>query len=258
MIDAFSATYNEARAKFMSAAENAKASISSFDHPSNTSSDSPSPAIDVAWVGPPDATHLLMSFSGTHGAEGFVGSAAQTAWLTDQGPGALPAGTAMILVHAVNPFGFANVLRCTESNVDVNRNWVNFSAPLPRNLLYEDMHRSLCPKSIDDAALAEAADAVSRLGRRHGQWTVDDALSRGQYVRPDGYYFGGNSESWSRAKVTSLINDLPACVRAVALIDWHSGPVGDGELIYLCYSEKSTDAFRVAESWWGTRQPGRT
>ncbi len=251
MSNAFSATYNEARAKFLSAAENASASITSFDRPSSTPSEGPAPAVDVARVGPPDATRLLISFSGTHGAEGFVGSAAQTAWLTDQGPGALPSDTAMILVHAVNPFGFANMLRCTQSNVDVNRNWVDFSAPLPRNLLYEDMHSLLCPNSIDDDALAQAADAVSRLGRRHGQWTVDDALSRGQYVRPDGYYFGGHSESWSRKIIARIILDLPACVRAVALIDWHSGPVGDGELIYLCYSDKSSDAFKVAESWWG-------
>ncbi len=251
MIDAFSATYYEAQAKFMSAAEAANASITRFNRTSKHSDDAQAPSLDVAWIGPAAASRILISFSGTHGAEGFVGSAAQTAWLVDQGPGTLPADTAMLMIHAVNPFGFANVLRCTESNVDVNRNWVDFAAPLPRNLLYEDMHSFLCPTSIDDTALGQAADAVSRLGRRHGQWTVDDALSRGQYVRPDGYYFGGHSETWSRKTITRVVQDMPACVRAVALIDWHSGPVGDGELIYLCYADKSTDAFQVAESWWG-------
>ncbi len=40
-------------------------------------------------------------------------------------------------------------------------------------------------------------------------------------------------------------------MRKVGLIDWHSGPVGDGELIYLCYADRASDSFARAQAWWG-------
>ena len=35
---------------------------------------------DVAWLGPEDASKLLILVSGTHGAEGYAGSGCQVAW----------------------------------------------------------------------------------------------------------------------------------------------------------------------------------
>ena len=58
-------------------------------------------------VGDPGATRILFLLSGTHGIEGFLGSGVQR-FLLDEGLARrLPARTALVLVHAVNPFGFA-------------------------------------------------------------------------------------------------------------------------------------------------------
>ena len=55
-----------------------------------------------------DDSPLLVHVSGTHGAEGYSGSAVQLAllrrWAAD--PAARPAGVRVALVHALNPFGF--------------------------------------------------------------------------------------------------------------------------------------------------------
>ncbi len=47
--------------------------------------------------------------SGLHGVEGYFGSAVQLAWLHGVRAGCIriPSGTAVVLVHAVNPHGFA-------------------------------------------------------------------------------------------------------------------------------------------------------
>src|SRR3546814_19582745 len=80
--------------------------------------------LDTAWFGPEDASCVLLNTCGTHGAEGYPGSAAQLAWMTTCGPMDLPADTAVLLIHAVNPYGFDWGLRGTENNVHLNRTFI--------------------------------------------------------------------------------------------------------------------------------------
>ena len=63
---------------------------------------------------------LLVSSSGTHGVEGYAGSAIQIRLLEQLKTEAL--APTVVLVHAVNPFGMAHFRRCNENNVDLNRN----------------------------------------------------------------------------------------------------------------------------------------
>src|SRR3546814_2611590 len=62
---------------------------------------------DTAWLGPRDAKAVLVTVSGTHGIEGYYGSGCQTGWLADGHAAKLPAGTAMLMIHASNPYGFS-------------------------------------------------------------------------------------------------------------------------------------------------------
>lgn len=247
----FSDSYGQARARFLAACEVSGARIQSHENRAARGPAGEPLHMDAALFGDQGASSILLNTSGTHGAEGYVGSAAQLAWIENGGPGSLPPDTAVLMIHAVNPFGFAHGLRCTEDNVDINRNWIDHTRPAPENALYAELHPLLCVESIDDRTLAAAADAVAALADRHGQWTVDDALSRGQYEFPDGYYYGGSSPAWPQRMVAAIASRGLRQARRVAVIDWHSGPVGDGELIYLCYDDRDSDAFRRAASWWG-------
>ena len=77
--------------------------------------------IDVAVLGS-DAAPAIVVSSGLHGVEGFLGSAIQLAMLEE-----LKADTAKnirwVFIHAINPFGFAQIRRFNEDNVDLNRNF---------------------------------------------------------------------------------------------------------------------------------------
>src|SRR3546814_9336896 len=119
--------------------------------------------MDVACVGPDDADVVLLSLSGTHGAEGFNGSAAQVHWLNLHGAEPLPKGVAMLFVHAVNPFGFAHMLRVNENNVDLNRNFLAFAAPLPPNPVYAAIEQTLPPPT----GLGEEDRKSTRLNSGH-------------------------------------------------------------------------------------------
>ena len=63
---------------------------------------------------------------------------------------ALPDGVALVLVHAVNPWGFAWLRRVNEDNVDLNRNFLDHGAPHPENPDYDGLYDVLNPTQLDD------------------------------------------------------------------------------------------------------------
>lgn len=247
----FSQSYGEARAKFLDAATEAGARPLSFRNPHAAGPAGEPLFLDAVWFGPTDAPTVLVNTSGTHGAEGYAGSAAQLAWMKDGGHRALPAGVAVLLVHAVNPFGFAWGLRGTENNVDLNRNFIDFQQSAPENALYAQLHELLCPSVLDKASLNRLMREGGRLIAKHGQWALEDAISRGQYTHPDGYHFGGAAPEWSNLTLRRLFGETLSSAKRIGLIDWHSGPTGDGELIHLCFSEPGEQSFNRLAQWWG-------
>jgi hypothetical protein len=119
----FSDDYFEARTRFIRFAALAGAETFSFKEVS------PGVATDVAVIAGHPAKFLI-HISGTHGTEGYTGSAIQSAWLLRQSRGdaanqsQIDAPT-VVLVHALNAFGFANNRRVDEGNVDLNRNFLS-------------------------------------------------------------------------------------------------------------------------------------
>lgn len=249
----FAADYQEARAKFLDAAAGVGAAIEHHRLPGQDGPDGRPLYMDCAWIGPHDADAVVLSLSGTHGAEGFSGSAAQTHWLRSEGTAPLPAGVAMLFIHAVNPFGFSHMLRVNENGVNVNRNFIDFAAPPPPNPLYDSIAAAL-PRRIglDEVLVDEWNTALDRARARYGEGPASEAISCGQYGDPGGIEYGGDRLQWSSSTVIDIVTRLCARSRHVAYIDWHSLiPVGDGRLIFLTANAKGDSLYRRAASWWG-------
>lgn len=267
----FSDTYAEARQKFRTAASAAGYEVVSHVHPSATGPDGGELAMDIVWFGPHHAKGVLLNLSGTHGAEGFAGSAAQLNWIKSKGFDALPDGLGVLMVHGVNPYGFAHTSRTTEDNVDLNRNWIDFEAPLPVNKHYTDYHDILTPTLINAEVESQILRELGIRAETRGQWEIEDAMSRGQYTHPKGLGFGGQAPTWSRKTLSAIINENLGHAERVAFIDWHTGTPGIGEIIYLCYSEAGSQSYKnAARLWgednirpekidtqWGAKRPGR-
>src|SRR5690606_39367139 len=45
---------------------------------------------------------------------------------------ALPEDTAVLLIHAINPYGFSHIRRVNEDNIDLNRNFRDFETEIGR------------------------------------------------------------------------------------------------------------------------------
>jgi hypothetical protein len=141
-------------------------------------------AMDVALDGALDARRLLVVSSGCHGVEGFCGSGIQNALLADAAwrETALEAGVAVLYIHALNPYGFSWWRRVTQENVDLNRNFLDFSKPLPANPAYDEIAGLLVPSTWPPSA--EVREHLVQLISQRGMPALQAAVSGGQYDIP--------------------------------------------------------------------------
>jgi hypothetical protein len=246
----FAQDWARARAKFVDAARRAGATLRTWPHPLRGPGGE-ALATDTAWLGPVDAPRVLVVISGTHGVEGFCGSGPQVGLLRGDAGLALPPGTGVLLIHGINPHGWAWLRRVTEENVDLNRNWVDFSAPLPENPGYAALHRHLVPLALDDATIAAADAALAAYAAEHGAHAVRVASSSGQYTHPDGVFHGGRAPTWARRTSEAILEASLARARTVAIVDMHTGlgPYGYGEPI--CNHAPGGERVARARAWWG-------
>ena len=117
----FSGSYQSAREKFLAAAKRLNGVVQSHLHPRHRGVDGEDLATDVARLGPHNARSLLIVSSGMHGVEGYCGSGCQLALMHDDEllERLTSSSTALLLIHAVNPYGFSHVRRTNEDNIDL-------------------------------------------------------------------------------------------------------------------------------------------
>src|SRR5215470_6387304 len=144
--ECFSDSYAEARPKFCAAAAAAGGAIGSWLNPKAKGPNGEALYLDTARFGAADAPAMLVLIAGTHGVEGHCGSGAEIAWLRNGGAARLPDGTGALLIHALNPHGFAWTRRVTRDNVDLNRNFVDHDKAYPNNEGYRALADAILPK----------------------------------------------------------------------------------------------------------------
>lgn len=248
VIDLFSHDYAQARHKFLQAAQASGLTVDSHVLPL-PGAQGETLATDVVLDGAADASRMLIVISGVHGVEGFCGSAIQTGMLR-MGGGKLPSDMAVLYVHAVNPYGFSHLRRATQENIDLNRNFVDFSGPLPINAGYGEIHDLLLPAQWPPLPDNEARIADYR--ERHGARGLQRAMSLGQHSHADGLHYGGLAPAWSNNTFRGILRRYAAQVRQLASIDIHTGlgPHGVGERIFASMDEDPA-VLACGRRWWG-------
>jgi len=244
----FPNTYSGARAKFLAAASTAAANLTHHRLPKYRGPENEELFVDVAMLGPQNPENLLVLISGTHGVEGFCGSGCQVGYLTDQLYEALSPTSGLMLIHALNPFGFAWRRRVNEDNVDLNRNFHDFAEPLPSSERYEALHDWLIPPEWEGEQREQADAALYDYANKDFR-KFQTELTAGQYTRPNGLFYGGTQPTWSNQILRRIVECIPPKLKKLAVIDFHTGLgcAGYGAPIHV----GSASDFALATQWYG-------
>lgn len=251
----FPSNYPAARAAFMTAASDAGARLFQYVHPSACAPDGSTLSCDVAVLGPTDARKAFVAIAGTHGVEGPTGSMAHTALLRS-GLAQLAPDCRVVLVHAINPYGFACHSRTNENNVDLNRNFIDHGAPHPSNDLYAQVHAVVCQSDYSAERHAKQMTALHAWTATHGAEARNQALIAGQYSHPSGKSYGGRRREWSNQVLQQIADQHLRGAEKIAFIDWHTGLGRYGEELLLCFNDPGTPEYRQCEQWWGRDRIG--
>eukprot|EP00551_Chaetoceros_affinis_P009770 CAMPEP_0203683600 /NCGR_PEP_ID=MMETSP0090-20130426/47606_1 /ASSEMBLY_ACC=CAM_ASM_001088 /TAXON_ID=426623 /ORGANISM="Chaetoceros affinis, Strain CCMP159" /LENGTH=333 /DNA_ID=CAMNT_0050552751 /DNA_START=381 /DNA_END=1379 /DNA_ORIENTATION=- len=180
---------------------------------------------------------VLIHISGTHGVEGFPGSAIQTSLLLndtmkshfDYEDESLPT---IVFVHALNPYGFSKLRRFNENNVDLNRNFLqdhqfdDVQARDPNHIGYVDMMDFINPtqspeKTGWDFFFPQAVHAIAI----NGYNKLKQCIVTGNYHFPKSLFYGGNELQQSHKLLKDfLLTHLDMeDIKTVGILDVHSG-----------------------------------
>lgn len=248
--DHFSPDYASARDKFRAACAEVGVGVTRWLHPLR-GPQGEELATDTAWIGPINARRVMVTCSGTHGVEGYYGSGCQVGFLRDGLYRDLPPDTAVLLIHATNPYGFAWTRRVNEDNIDVNRNFIDFGKPVAENGLYLELARLLAPEEWNEQVEARTRAALSAYVARAGAEGFGRAVVAGQRTHPNGLFFGGTSPCWSNRTIAKIVPHYLEAASHVCVLDFHTGlgPPGYSEII--CRHAPGSPALALARQWFG-------
>lgn len=184
-----------------------------------------------------EAEKLLVMTSGVHGMEGFTGSAVQQYFMTKVLDVEVLQNMGVLLIHAINPYGFKYHRRVSENNVDMNRNF-HSSKDLfaKKNEGYASIYHFLNPQGKARAGyfgnslfFLESSYMISKYSMR----ALRQATVQGQYEFSKGIFYGGNDFEPQKEWLERLIAEKTNDYELVFVIDIHTGLGERGKLHYL-------------------------
>lgn len=217
----FSSNYAAARRRFRRAASRLGWQLEAYPI-GGAESDGEELTIDVGCSSAGDPERVLVVSSGVHGVEGFFGSAVQVA-LLEQWSSATPPPIKCVFLHGLNPFGFANIRRFDENNVDPNRNFL-----LPGERFegapegYARLDAFLNPRQPPSRWEPFTLKALWLIAK-HGMPALRQAVAGGQYSYPRGLFFGGAGPSRMQQLLREHLPRWLAGSKCVVHLDFHTG-----------------------------------
>ncbi len=219
----YSADYFSARERFLTASNRLGLAHHSLHIHAPSPNDEPL-TIDVTVAGDPKPKSAIVLTSGVHGVEGLFGSAVQSAFLEQlTASWSPPANGAVVLIHAINPFGFAWRRRFNEDNIDLNRNFLlpeeEYSGSPPLSAAFRSAMKPGRPRTRFGFWTARFA----LLAMRHGVRSFWETLPVGQYDYPDWLYYGGGAPAQSSQALQSFLPTVLDEAEEVVHLDFHTG-----------------------------------
>jgi predicted deacylase len=220
--DYFSPDYFAARDRFRHAADHAGWELES--HPvAARGPEGQELTVDVTCTPAEPGSPTLLLTTGLHGPEAFFGSAVACALLGRGIRTAKRPNVRIVLVHALNPFGFSHVRRTDEANIDLNRNFLVAGDSYGGSpAAYRQLDSWLNPHW----PLFKRAEFIPRLAWsafRFGIPALKQTIAGGQYDFPRGLFYGGSAPSSMHRLLESSLHRWAENSSTVLHLDFHTG-----------------------------------
>lgn len=198
--------------------------------------------IDYGLFTTSNAKKLLIVVSGNHGPETYSGAAAQELLMQSYMPMFAKAGIDVVLVHALNPYGFKFNRRTDKDNVNLNRNFGTDTRLFQTKNEYYDKFRSIWePKGpvggALDSVIIRAKLVWNLLLNGFNTKIFAQGMNSGQYQYPEGFSFGGLQFQPQVKFMDDLLRPLLPNYRDILFLDFHTG-LGEKETLHIMKGEK--------------------
>jgi len=209
-------------------------------------------SIDVVRLGAESAQKVIVVSSGSHGVEGFAGSAIQLGVIVLDWHRQLPEDMAVVLIHALNPYGMSWGRRECEGGIDLTRNLSHHLYPPFPNPEYEFLHPVLVPQDVSAETLSELPERFEHIVKQHSIDNPGHVLRIGQYTHPQGLTYHGLEPCWSTRCWIDIVAKSVAGAKDVMLIDIHTGFGDYGDLLVQNPSYRhDSPAYKTLCEWLG-------
>ncbi|KAG2374679.1 hypothetical protein C9374_010423 [Naegleria lovaniensis] len=200
-------------------------------------------------------SNVFITYSGTHGVEGFMGSAVQISLIRNETSRGyiLPTNTYALHIHMLNPYGASYFYKENENNVDllknINTHYKDFSSwNVSGNVILEQFIDSLnIPQIHLPQVAAQAQNAFMTMIQRYGMNGFTYASVVGQKTRPEGISYTGARDEWTTTTVQSILSTYVKSFsspnlkrRRIVLVDIHTA-VGAFGGIYAMYESNELE-----------------
>ncbi len=242
----YAETYSEARQKFLAATADAT------EHFHDSIIDDLT--IDTAIYEAPNPKNILIIVSGTHGVEGYSGSAVQLRFLAHFRP-QLNEQTTLVLIHALNPYGFAHSRRVNHHGIDLNRNFHDAVEAYTTgndaiDAAFDTLYPLLTPRRNRQAEWIETVrfygsilPTVLRAKLSGTYAALKNAIAGGQYRYPDAPFYGGDGTEKEVEIFHRILTEATKGHEQLLLLDCHTGLGKRGEAVYFTANHPESDAF---------------
>jgi predicted deacylase len=230
--DLFPKNYETARADFLREAavirnRAPEADLQSFQVPSAMDQDLFVDDLFVPASG--SATSLLVLTSGVHGLEASLGSAVQIQFMREFLSPLIAKGTAVWIVHCLNPYGFKHGRRTTEANINLNRNFgtapETFRTPNEGyKKLSSHFEKNKRARGGPLHKFATLSFLLKRLfTKEFDAQSLSQAISQGQFTNPRGLEYGGSEPTPQADYFRRRFETIAHPFAEIVLIDLHTG-----------------------------------
>ncbi len=245
----FADSYLEARQNFLTSCLDEATLIKSWQHPLRGMAGEKL-YVDLAWFGSLAAQKVLILLSATHGVEGFGGSGIQVSSLKSNWHKQADNDVAIVMIHGLNPWGMSYCRRVNEDGVDLNRNFLDFGQPLPKNSFYNDLADIIVPSEWTIETQRQTLQQLFEYLYSH-EFSVE-ALAQGQYSHWYAPFYGGEVSTWSNRIFQKIFAQYFQNKQAVGLLDYHTGlgQYATGQLMGIANNARTAN---LAATIWGDK-----